>query len=391
MKAAAKSVSPITASELAPVELLVVQPTPFCNLDCDYCYLPDRDSTAKMPLQVLEAAVQRVSESGLAGDGFSVVWHAGEPMVPGVRYYREAFERIEDLIPAGLNIRHSIQTNATLVNDAWCDLFREYRVNVGVSVDGPEFIHDIHRKDRKGKGSHAMVQAGMDRLRKHGIDYHTISVLTAEALEHPQALYRYFVDNEIQRCGFNMEEVENVNLESTLAGPDSKRRVIEFLSRFYDLVEEGGYQLHVRELKGAMAATLGWDPSRDSLKWKPQELMPFRILNVDVQGFFSTYSPELLGTSIPPFGKFAFGNVLQGPLLSVLDNPYFLATHAAIQAGVERCRASCEYFEFCGGGAPSNKYFENGSFDSSETNFCRMHYQAPIDVVLAKLEIRLGI
>jgi uncharacterized protein len=61
---------------------------------------------------------------------------------------------------------------------------------------------------------------------------------------------------------------------------------------------------------------------------------------------------------------------------------------ADIAAGIERCRRTCPYFAFCGGGAPANKYFENGSFDSTETLFCRLSKQAVLDVVLDKLERR---
>src|SRR5438132_13119431 len=76
------------------LQLLILQPTPFCNIDCDYCYLPDRDSKARMSPEVLRAAIDRVFESGLAGEGFTVVWHAGEPLVLGTEWYDEAIAAI---------------------------------------------------------------------------------------------------------------------------------------------------------------------------------------------------------------------------------------------------------------------------------------------------------
>ena len=80
---------PIPAADLeapgpggyGPVRLLVVQPTPFCNLDCDYCYLPDRGDRSRLPLAVLEAAVERVLESPYFGGEFTLLWHAGEPLM----------------------------------------------------------------------------------------------------------------------------------------------------------------------------------------------------------------------------------------------------------------------------------------------------------------------
>ncbi len=69
-----------------------------------------------------------------------------------------------------------------------------------------------------------------------------------------------------------------------------------------------------------------------------------------------------------------------------MNSPRLQAMWRDIRAGIERCRATCAYFPYCGGGAPVNKYFENGSFDSTETMFCRLTRQVPTDVVLAKLE-----
>lgn len=391
VKDSCNGAQPLKASDLAPVELLVVQPTPFCNLDCDYCYLPNRSSTERMPLSVLEAAICRVLESGLTSDGFTVVWHAGEPMVPGVDYYRQAFDLIGRIVPSGLKIRQSIQTNATLIDDAWCKLFTKYDVNVGVSVDGPAFIHDLHRKSRTGKGSHAEVQRGMDKLRAHGIDYHTISVLTGDSVDHPQEIFQYFVDNGVRRCGFNMEEIENVHQSSSLTQPGSKELVKSFLARVYELIESSGFNMHVRELKGALATIMRWNSSGAEPLDYSQEQLPFRILNVDTSGNFSSYSPELMGAQYPAIGKFVFGNVAHDTLLGVVENQLFQDVHSSISSGIDKCRANCSYFQLCGGGSPSNKYFENGSFDSSETLFCRLHRQAPIEVVLEKMEASLGI
>ena len=62
-----------------PLQLLVIQPTPYCNLDCDYCYLPNRDDRHRLPLELLEAALERVLESPYVGGDFTLLWHAGEP------------------------------------------------------------------------------------------------------------------------------------------------------------------------------------------------------------------------------------------------------------------------------------------------------------------------
>ena len=131
------------------VRLLVVQPTPFCNLDCDYCYLPDRGDRSRLSFPVLEAAVERVLDSPYFGGEFTLLWHAGEPLMAPIAFYDEATERIRQLLARrGLppsKIVQSLQTNATVIDAAWCHCFERNGIHVGVSMDGPAFLHYAHR------------------------------------------------------------------------------------------------------------------------------------------------------------------------------------------------------------------------------------------------------
>ncbi|MFO0038157.1 MAG: radical SAM protein, partial [Synechococcaceae cyanobacterium] len=140
-----------------PVQLLVIQPTPFCNLDCDYCYLPDRADRSRLSFELLEQAVERVLESPWFDGPFTLLWHAGEPLSLPVAYYDEASDRIRALLARhGLppdTILASLQTNAIVINEAWCDCFERNNIHVGVSLDGPAFLHDAHRRTRTGRPS----------------------------------------------------------------------------------------------------------------------------------------------------------------------------------------------------------------------------------------------
>ena len=107
------------------IQLLVVQPTPFCNIDCRYCYLPDRTNKAVVADETLATCSPRSSPRAGCGDGLSVVWHAGEPMVLPIDFYRRAFRLIDGLKPPDLTVTHSFQTNGTLIDDAWCEFFAE--------------------------------------------------------------------------------------------------------------------------------------------------------------------------------------------------------------------------------------------------------------------------
>jgi uncharacterized protein len=107
---------------------------------------------------------------------------------------------------------------------------------------------------------------------------------------------------------------------------------------------------------------------------------------VACNGNFSTFSPELLGQRSGEFGDFVLGNVNQEGYLTSAQGERFRRLWSAIHRGAVACRASCAYFSYCGGGAPANKLYENGSFASAETLYCRTMLQRPFDVVLERLE-----
>jgi uncharacterized protein len=142
--------------------------------------------------------------------------------------------------------------------------------------------------------------------------------------------------------------------------------------------------MHVREFEQSAVALL--HARRAGPTRRTQENRPFGIVNVDCEGNFSTYSPELLGLESQRYGPFALGNVATDSLASVLSLPRFAQMEADIAEGVRMCRESCRYFPFCGGGPPGNKHFENGSFASTETLFCKLHMKACLDVTADWLE-----
>ena len=93
------------------LDTVVVQPTPFCNINCSYCYLPDRDVKTVMQQSTIELLFSKIFASGWTRAGLTVIWHAGEPLVVPVSFYETAFQAIEALRPDNLQLRHSIQTN----------------------------------------------------------------------------------------------------------------------------------------------------------------------------------------------------------------------------------------------------------------------------------------
>jgi uncharacterized protein len=365
------------------IQLLVVQATPFCNIDCRYCYLPDRTSKAVVAEETLANLFRQVFASGWADEGLSVVWHAGEPMVLPIDFYRRAFALIDRLKPASLPVRQSFQTNATLIDDAWCEFFAEAQVNIGVSIDGPQWLHDKNRVTRSGRGTFNKTIAGIRRLRRHGLPFHVISVLTKESLAAPREMFDFYIEEGIEHVCFNVEESEGNYRSQSFAEAGVEDAFYRFLSEFWRLLAaHPGKIRFVREIDDAQNNVMR---PRD-VAFLNQLVEPFAVTSMDWQGNIATFSPELLGLKNALYDDFILGNVNRDRLVEMIEHPVFARMHADIVAGVELCRERCEYFSVCGGGEPVNKLSENGSFVSTETTYCRMTRMRVTDLVLDRLE-----
>ncbi len=369
---------------IGPTKLLVLQGTGFCNIDCRYCYLPNRSERGEMSVETVRAVIDRLLDDSLLKGTLLVNWHAGEPLVLRPAFYEERIPLFDRLVERGIEVTHSLQTNGMLVSDAYCELFKRYDIKVGVSVDGPAFIHDAQRVTRNGQGTHAATLAGMRRLAQHEIGFNAICVLSDASVRHPREIYEFFATNRVRAVAFNIEEIEGANRTSSIQSSGYDDRYSRFLSAFWELVERDGRRMHVREFDDAIGRITDDKPRRNS------QTDPFVNLTVGWRGDFSSYCPELLGNSFPGYPTFTLGNVHETGFRESASSPLFCRMQAEISAGVAACAAQCDYFDVCGGGNPSNKISENGSFNSTATQNCRNRIQATCEFVLGKVEARIA-
>jgi uncharacterized protein len=375
--------------ELTPVGMVIFQPTTYCNLDCDYCYLPGRESKNQISLTIVQATIEKLFTSSLLKPHLTIAWHSGEPLAMPIGFYEDAFALIEDLKKqytlTELTIVQSLQTNATLINQAWCDFFKKYDVQVGVSIDGPDFIHNAHRKTRKGLGSHAATMRGISWLQRNEINFNVIAVLTSISLNYVEEILDFFVTNNIKYIGFNIEELEGIHNVSSLKDAEMEDKYRHFMKYIYQYSRANPDLISIREFK----QTEFFIKERKAIE--VGQFSPFLYVSVGVNGDFSTFSPELLPMESELYGNFILGNFLKDNLESIVETEKFNSMYEDIAKGVDLCRNSCTYFAICGGGSPGNKYFENGLFASTETMYCRYTKKVLADIVLEELEKDLGL
>jgi uncharacterized protein len=354
--------------------LIVVQPTPFCNVDCGYCYLSDRSLRVVMSLDVIDSLATKLLPSLGAEANTTLVWHGGEPTMAPIGWYDAATERLRRAGPVSLQL--AMQTNAMAIDAAWIALFKRTRTIVGVSIDGPQRFHDRRRVTRQGRGTHAIGMRGVKRLQDADMNPSVITVLSASSLADADEYFAFYRDAGLSNVSFNIDEQEGANPSSSFAAVDKKAEMAAFLLRLLRLSRETGYFLAIREVERISAIWGLGAPCRN------EQVEPWGIISIDHRGDVSTFSPEFLDVKAAEYNNFRFGSVLdQGPTDWARDAA-FAALRGTVVDGVAACRDACSYFAICGGGAPVNKYCERRSAAATETAYCRMTTQAAADALL---------
>jgi uncharacterized protein len=270
-----------------------------------------------------------------------------------------------------------------LIDAAWCKFFAEHRVNVGVSIDGPQRLHDRNRLTRSGRGTFDKTIAGIRLLCRHGVPFHVISVLSLDSMQAPREMFDFFVEEGIEQVCFNVEESEGDHVSQPFAESGVETAYYRFLSEFWRLSSAmPGKITFIREIEHALQQVIR---PRDA-PFSNQLVEPFAITSMDWAGNISTFSPELLGLKNAQYGDFLLGNINHDRLVEMPQRANFVRMFEDVRSGVALCRETCEYFSVCGGGEPVNKLAENGTFVSTETTYCRLTKMRATDLVLDALE-----
>jgi len=340
-----------------------------------------RDDKTVIKGGTIAVLFEKIFASGWTGPQLTVIWHAGEPLVLPVAFYQAAFETIEAVRPTSLQLRHAIQTNGMLITPQWCDFLKQWQVDVGVSIDGPQRLHDAHRVSRSGRGTFDRTVAGIRLLRHENVPFHVISVLSKDSMDAPEEMLEFYLAEGIEDICFNVEESEGDHVSGLLAAGDPQSRFRSFLERFWTLSRQSPRIRFIREIDDMLPRIF----RPDGTHLENSQVEPFGMVNVDCHGNVSTFSPELLGYKNADYNDFIVGNINEHSLDDMRRNAAMAAMSRDIAAGVEACRQECEYFSVCGGGSPVNKLAENGTFRSSRTSFCSLVQMVPADLILSAL------
>jgi uncharacterized protein len=186
---------------------VIVKPIgPVCNMDCTYCFYKEKDAlfpkdhNYRMRDEILEEFIRRYIESQPMSPVL-FVWQGGEPTLLGLDFFRETV-RLQKKYIQNKQIINSLQTNGTLLDDSWCEFLAQNNFLVGISIDGPEDIHNVYRMDGKGRPTFDAVMRGLDRLKRHQVEFNALCCVAKHNEEKPLEVYRFFKEQGIRYIQF---------------------------------------------------------------------------------------------------------------------------------------------------------------------------------------------
>ena len=170
-----------------------------CNIECEYCFYlekeklyPEKGKNWRMSDEILELYVRQYME-GQDVDTVDFAWQGGEPTLLGLEFYRRVVA-LQAEHTNGKTIRNSFQTNGILLDDAWGTFLSEHDFLVGLSIDGPMELHDHHRVDKGGRPTFDKVMAGLEVLKRHQVEFNTLTTVQANNARYPLEVYRFLKD-----------------------------------------------------------------------------------------------------------------------------------------------------------------------------------------------------
>ena len=179
-----------------PLESVLVKASgPDCNLNCKYCFylkkseLFNETRVHRMDANIQEEMIKQIMEQ--SGESVSIAWQGGEPTLMGLDFYKKAIE-LEQKYGHGQMVGNGLQTNGILLTSEWADFLKKYHWLVGISLDGPAFIHDHYRVDKLGNGTHKRVEDNAKMLLEKGVEVNAMCCVSNFSVKYPDELYNYY-------------------------------------------------------------------------------------------------------------------------------------------------------------------------------------------------------
>lgn len=348
---------------MSSINAIIRPASTVCNLSCYYCYnklellaQPNRF----MKIDILKQVIQNFMHSGRQTVKF--LWHGGEPMIAGLDFYRQAVEFQKAAmaqLSSPVTITNTIQTNGLLLDEEKAEFLISEQFHFGVSIDGPDYIHNQNRYDRSGKGSYGRVIEKTKMLKRMGARIGIVSVVTKKSVPYAEEIFNFFIGEGLTNMHFS--PYAEINKET--GAMDERSVTSEEFGNFIVKIFTAWRRLNNPEVKVRII-----DNFLQGLLGGRTELCTFarncnQHLLVEVNGDMFICGRNANNQ------KFYVGNVVQTTVSDVIASDVFQETSSQMQRIPEVCE-KCKWLNVCKGGCNYYKLISSDGFEPKTEYFC---------------------
>lgn len=360
---------------------------PLCNLDCSYCFYLEKtklfpqNHSFKMEDATLEAYIKAYIEAQPGGE-ISFAWQGGEPTLAGLPFFQKVVD-LQAKYGGGKRIENAFQTNGTLLSDEWCKFLKANNFLVGISIDGPEELHDAYRVDRRGRPTFRNVIRGIELCKKHGVAFNTLTVVHARNVQKPLELYRFLreigsqfiqfiplverqADSASEQLGLGLSHPPDLSASSSLHyEPEvtewsvSPRALGQFYCKIFDRwVSRDVGRVYVQ----LFDVTLG--------KWVGAPGGVCMFAETCGRALALEHNGDLYACDHYVYPKYRLGNVLNESIAAMADSPAMRAFGQAKRDTLPRQCLECELRFCCNGDCPKHRFARSSDGEYGLSYLC---------------------
>ncbi|HWB83271.1 MAG TPA: anaerobic sulfatase maturase [Bryobacteraceae bacterium] len=340
--------------------LLIKPASAVCNLDCAYCFYLDRDAdpykalpARRMSIETLERLVDTYLFYSYPSGVFA--FQGGEPTLAGPAFFEHLVEFEKRYGRNGQSVSNSMQTNGVLLDDRWCRIFKETNWLIGISIDGPEPVHDLYRYNKQGAGTWRKVMNGVECMKKNGVEFNALCVVSQSNVERAKELYKFFRSlgiDYIQYIPLSEFDQEGRPMPFTIT-PEQYGR---FLCETFDVWWPERRKAHIRYFENIAEALAGQKPGNCTMH---QTCDSYAVVE---------YNGDVYPCDFFVEQQWKLGNLHLDSWAEIARRQRRYQFAAKKTVPRPECQV-CEYQSICHGGCPKHRHDQRGSFEDLDY-FC---------------------
>ena len=350
-----------------PFHVLIKPIGPVCNIACEYCFYLGKEKffpyKKKTDFRMSEDTLETFVKQYINGQPYGTTevnftWQGGEPTLRGIGFYKKAIDFQNKYRRKGMKITNAFQTNGILLNDYWAKFFKDNDFLIGISVDGPEKLHNRFRKDHSGVGTFSAVMKGLDTLKKHNVNFNTLTVVQSDNGDSPQEVYNF-----LKRIGSTFMQFIPI-VEPEGKGGVSYRTVNpqqwgNFLNTIFDLwIKQDLGRIFVQNFETIIGIYAGYSSSL--------------CVHSPVCGraVVLEHNGNLYSCDHFVFRENLLGNIHSTTLTNIVDSDFQKSFGLNKIKSLPLICKECPYLKLCYGGCPSNRLRKTPSGETGLNWIC---------------------